>query len=75
VQCEACHGPGSLHAAKPKRVKVPVPAPGKAVCDTCHTPEHSDTFQLEAYLRDVLGKGHGEKRRAALGDGPTGRAL
>jgi cytochrome c2 len=45
------------------------------VCLSCHTPEHSDTFQFEPYLRDVVGKGHGEARRTALGDGPTGREL
>jgi hypothetical protein len=75
VQCEVCHGPGSLHAAKPKAVKIPVAAPDERLCRTCHTPEHSDTFQFEAYLRDVVGAGHGAKRRAVLGDGPTGHEL
>ena len=75
VQCEVCHGPGSLHAAKPKVVKMPVIAPDQRVCKTCHTPEHSDTFSYEAYLRDILGPTHGAKKRAALGEGPTGHAL
>jgi hypothetical protein len=75
VQCEVCHGPGSLHAAKPKQVKIPTAAPGEKLCLTCHTPEHSDTFQFEAYLRDIVGAGHGAKRRAVLGDGPTGHEL
>jgi hypothetical protein len=75
VQCEVCHGPGSLHAARPKQVKIPVAAPDERLCRTCHTPEHSDTFQFEAYLRDVVGAGHGAKRRAVLGDGPTGHEL
>jgi hypothetical protein len=26
-------------------------------------------------LRDILGKGHGEKARAQLGNGPTGHEL
>lgn len=78
IQCEVCHGPGSAHAAQPERA-------GKAVairrevsaetCTQCHTPEHSDTFQYEAYMRDVLGAGHGDGRRSALGEGPTGREL
>ena len=78
VQCEQCHGPGSAHVALPERR-------GKAnairrdasveLCQTCHTPEHSDTFEYAAYLRDVLSPEHGPERRAALGEGPTGREL
>jgi hypothetical protein len=78
VQCETCHGPGSIHVAKgglekPFAIKR---APDNDLCASqCHTKEHSDTFQLEAYLRDVLGPGHGEDRRKKLGDGPTGAQL
>jgi hypothetical protein len=78
VQCESCHGPASLHSDALGKDKPPTLArsPAAELCATqCHTPEHSDTFQLEAYLRDVTGKGHGEQRRAALGPGPTGREL
>ena len=75
VNCEVCHGPGSLHVKAPSRVKVPIPAPTVERCLTCHTKEHSDTFEHAAYLRDILGPGHGEERRKALGDGPTGHAL
>src|SRR5205085_10310562 len=73
VQCETCHGPGSIHVAEagleePKTLTL---APDDRFCaDNCHTKQHSDTFQLQPYLRDVLGKGHGEKRRKQLGDGP-----
>ena len=78
VQCEVCHGPGSKHVAEaglddPKTLTV-APAPGFCA-DNCHTKEHSDTFQLEPYLRDILGKGHGDQRRKALGDGVTGHEL
>jgi hypothetical protein len=78
VQCEVCHGPGSLHVAEagleePKSMKR---KPADRFCaDNCHTKEHSDTFELGPYLRDILGAGHGEKARAALGDGPTGHEL
>jgi len=79
VQCEVCHGPGSLHADKPevdgKPHAIRREAPEALVCGTCHTPEHSDTFQYDAYLRDILGKGHGPEARAALGAGPTGAEL
>jgi hypothetical protein len=77
VQCETCHGPGSLHVAKegledPPAIRRQTPA---ATCKRCHTEKHSDTFQYEAYLRDVLGPGHGEKARERLGPGPTGHDL
>jgi hypothetical protein len=35
VQCEACHGPGSLHAANPRFVK-PVVDRSSEQCGTCH---------------------------------------
>jgi hypothetical protein len=77
VQCEVCHGPGSTHVEEagmetPKSLKMPA----ADLCATrCHTKEHSDTFALDPYLRDILGPGHGEARRKALGDGPTGHEL
>jgi hypothetical protein len=77
VQCETCHGPGSLHVAKegleePPAVRRQVTA---STCKHCHTEKHSDTFQYEAYLRDVLGAGHGARSRERLGPGPTGHEL
>jgi hypothetical protein len=78
VQCETCHGPGSIHIAKGglEKPAAVVLAPAADLCASqCHTKEHSDTFQLEAYMRDVLGPGHGEARRKQLGDGPTGAQL
>jgi hypothetical protein len=77
VQCETCHGPGSIHVAKGGEEKplAILKAPPKDLCGGCHTKEHSDTFQYEAYLRDILGKGHGEDARKKLGDGPTGHQL
>jgi len=78
VQCEICHGPGSLHADEPDRDGVAVNIIRDSpvdVCGTCHTAEHSDTFEYESYLRDIVGDGHGGGRRASLGDGPTGSEL
>ena len=78
VQCETCHGPGSKHVAEEglDEPRTIVSKPPERFCaDNCHTKEHSDTFALVPYLRDILGKGHGEKARAALGNGPTGHEL
>ncbi len=78
VGCETCHGPGSIHAAKGGEEKplAIVRAPKDDLCATqCHTTEHSDTFERTAYLRDILGAGHGEEARKKLGDGPTGHSL
>lgn len=75
VQCETCHGPGSKHAVSARPADIQR-APRESFCaDQCHTKEHSDTFDYVPYLRDILGKGHGEGRRLALGDGPTGASL
>jgi hypothetical protein len=77
VQCEVCHGPGSLHVAADGKEKKPtlVRAPPEDVCLRCHTKEHSDTFDYQPYLRDVTGKGHGEAFRAKLGEGPVAHTL
>ncbi|MEZ4454671.1 MAG: multiheme c-type cytochrome [Nannocystaceae bacterium] len=78
VQCEQCHGPGSLHAADPELLGKPQGITRQApiqICMGCHTPEHSDTFEYNAYMRDVLGEGHGAQTRLSLGPGATGREL
>ena len=77
VQCEACHGPGSIHVEKrglekPLALRTSTP---ESVCTRCHNEKHSDTFQYEAYLRDIVGPGHGEDARDKLGAGPTARDL
>jgi hypothetical protein len=78
VGCETCHGPGSIHVEKGGEEKPSsvVRNPPKEMCATqCHTKEHSDTFEYEAYMRDVVGKGHGDLLRGRLGKGPTGGQL
>ena len=61
VQCESCHGPGSLHAAKPEKVAVPVPKPSADVCLSCHHPPHVHTFDVKAKMPEILGLGHTSK--------------
>jgi len=77
VQCEVCHGPGSLHVLgegneQPLAIKR---APPETVCLGCHTEQHSDTFAYVPYLRDIVGPGHGAKQREQLGPGKTGHEL
>jgi len=78
VQCETCHGPGSLHVAgegeeSPIAIKRAVP---ETVCLGCHTEQHSDTFDYKPYLRDILGPGHGgHYEEVELGPGKTGHEL
>jgi len=62
VQCENCHGPGKLHAAKPDKVKIPVPKPNGDVCLSCHHPPHVHTFDPKAKMADILGPGHGKPK-------------
>jgi len=57
VQCEVCHGPGSLHAAKPKEVRLPKPEP--ALCVNCHQPPHVEGFDAVAKMNLIIGPGHG----------------
>ena len=78
VQCETCHGPASVHIAKggEERPSAIIRVPADTLCATqCHTKEHSDTFQHDAYLRDIVGPGHGDDLRKKLGDGDTGAQL
>jgi hypothetical protein len=76
VQCEVCHGPGSIHVDKEGAKGTIARAPAPELCaGQCHTKEHSDTFALEPYLRDIVGPGHGAERAKALGAGPTGHEL
>jgi orotate phosphoribosyltransferase len=62
VQCENCHGPGSLHAAKPDKAKMPVAKPTGDVCLSCHHPPHVHTFDAHAKMQDILGPGHGQPK-------------
>lgn len=63
VQCEVCHGPGQLHAAKPEKVKMPTPKPNGEVCLSCHLPPHVHTFDAKAKMDGILGPGHGKPKK------------
>ena len=61
VQCESCHGPGSLHVDAPFKEKASkiIGKPGVEVCTTCHTPEHAPRFEFVDYRKRLLVPGHG----------------
>jgi hypothetical protein len=62
VQCEVCHGPGSLHAGAkdPEKVAMPVPKPNGDTCLACHHPPHVHAFDPAEKMPKILGRGHGK---------------
>jgi hypothetical protein len=61
VQCEACHGPGSLHiAAEGDQVKRTIlRKPSEAACAVCHNPHHSPAFEYVTDTKRLSVPGHG----------------
>jgi hypothetical protein len=60
VQCEECHGPGSLHAKDPEKRGLIVRNPDPKGCvEACHHPPHVEGFDAVAKMNLVLGPGHG----------------
>jgi 2',3'-cyclic-nucleotide 2'-phosphodiesterase (5'-nucleotidase family) len=60
VQCEACHGPGSLHATTGGSAPI-TRTPAESVCRSCHhTPHVADDWNLLSSWSKIVGEGHGE---------------
>ena len=59
VQCETCHGPGSLHAKDPENKALYVAKPDLGICLGCHHPPHVDVFDPQDKVKQILGPGHG----------------
>lgn len=61
VQCEECHGPGSLHAKKPDKKGLIILKPDPQSCvSQCHHPPHVENFDPVAKMELILGPGHGK---------------
>jgi len=50
VQCEACHGPGSLHVNRAGDPAFIVKNASRSMCIGCHTEEHSPDFIYRVYM-------------------------
>jgi len=60
VQCEVCHGPGSLHLKSPNKKGLILLKPPEGYCaSTCHHPPHVESFNEAEKMKLILGKGHG----------------
>jgi len=73
VGCEACHGPGSAHAAPTvgAPASIPRPRPGRETCSRCHDGENSPRFAagfLGHYLPRVDHRGANGGGSADRGD-------
>lgn len=72
VQCESCHGPGSLHIEARGRANrvatIRRSVDGQFCATQCHTPEHSDRFNYDRYLPFILGPGHGRPEGSPMPD-------
>jgi hypothetical protein len=61
VQCESCHGAGSLHAGAPKKDNI-TRATSEATCRACHKVPHiptTESFVFADRVKLVTGPGHG----------------
>jgi hypothetical protein len=60
VQCEECHGPGSLHMKDPKNKGLITLKPSPDSCvSACHHPPHVEGFDAAAKMKLILWPGHG----------------
>jgi len=69
VQCESCHGPGSLHVENGDPARIVSAGITESTCRACHHVPHiptTESFVFDDKLTHVLGPGHGQQRYDAL---------
>lgn len=60
VQCESCHGPGSIHVKNEDTDAINL-TPEESVCKQCHHAPHvADDWDVKEAWKHIIGKGHGE---------------
>lgn len=60
VQCEECHGPGSLHKKDPKKKGlIQLKADLQMCVSACHHPPHVEGFDPKEKVKLILAPGHG----------------
>ncbi|MEY2930059.1 MAG: hypothetical protein RL033_808 [Pseudomonadota bacterium] len=60
VQCESCHGPGSLHVENPGANGLIRRVPEPSTCRGCHHAPHvADDWSHEQAWSHIVGSGHG----------------
>jgi hypothetical protein len=65
VQCEECHGPGSIHVESLEASDV-VLAPPQSLCSKCHHAPHvADDWDASEAWQHIIGPGHGAPAGAA----------
>jgi hypothetical protein len=76
VQCEECHGPGSLHVEDDQREDVITLTPPKDLCVKCHHPPHvHDDWDVEEAWTHIIGPGHGKPLAKKDESGPSEKKL
>ncbi len=59
VQCENCHGAGSIHAKDKAKTSI-TRVPNEMLCSKCHHPPHvADEWDVKQAWPLILGPGHG----------------
>ncbi len=60
VQCEECHGAGSIHADTLEASDITL-EPSRALCSKCHHPPHvADDWDAGEAWEHIIGPGHGK---------------
>lgn len=72
VQCESCHGPGSLHIDDESGDTITL-TPAESVCKKCHHAPHvADDWDVKEAWKHIIGAGHGGSAESVIELGTGG---